>query len=70
MMEFIKLLKDYSKTPLEEKMNEYLGSVLDTTICTEKIKNKDFILQYIKPVNDFIISTTALPCADARRMIY
>ena len=68
-MEIIKLLKDYSKTPLEEKLNEYLSSSLDSTICAEPVKNKEFMIQYIKPINDFIIHTTALPCCDARRML-
>ena len=68
-MEIIKLLKDYSKTPLEEKMNEYLSSTLDSTICREPIKNKDFLIQYFKPINDFIIHTTAIPCCDAKRML-
>ncbi|MBR2069600.1 MAG: hypothetical protein IJ877_07575 [Candidatus Gastranaerophilales bacterium] len=68
-MEIIKILKDYSKTPLEAKINEYLSGSLDSTICREPIKNKEFMLQYIKPVNDFIIHTTAIPCCDVRRMI-
>ncbi|MBQ8475953.1 hypothetical protein IJ531_02715 [bacterium] len=68
-MEIVKLLKDYSKTPLEEKMNEYLSGSLDSTICVEPIKNKEFLLQYIKPLNDFIIHTTSVPCCDTRRML-
>ena len=68
-MEIIKLLKDYSKTPLEAKLNEYLSNTLDSTICVEHIKNKNFILQYIKPINDFIIHTTALPCCDVKRIL-
>ena len=68
-MEIIKLLKDYSKTPLDLKINEYLSGVLDSTICAEPIKNKEFLIQNIKPINDFIIHTTALPCCDARRML-
>ena len=68
-MEIVKLLKDYSKTPLEDKLNEFLSSSLDSTICREPIKNKAFMLEYIKPLNNFIIHTTALPCCDARRML-
>ncbi len=68
-MEIIKILKDYSKTPLEEKMNEYLSNTLDSTICVEPIKNKEFMLQYVKPLHDLVIHTTAIPCCDARRML-
>jgi len=69
-MEIIKLLKDYSKTPLESELNEYFSQQFDTSICREPIKNKDFMIKYIKPLNDFIIHTTAYPCCDTRRMLY
>lgn len=69
-MEIVKLLKDYSKTPLESNLNDLLSQKLDTTICYEKITNKKFLLKYVQPINDFIIHTTALPCCDVRRMLY
>ena len=68
-MEIIKLLKDYSKTPLEKELSNYFAQELDSTICVEKIKNKKFLIKYIQPINDFIIHTTALPGASARRML-
>ncbi|MBE7707472.1 MAG: hypothetical protein E7Z88_02070 [Cyanobacteria bacterium SIG27] len=67
-MEIIKLLKDYAKTPLQAELGEYFTQELDSTICAEKITNKKFLIQYVKPINDFIIHTTALPCSNARRM--
>ena len=69
-MEIVKLLKDYSKTPLEKELNDYFTQELDSTICVEKIKNKKFMIQYVKPLNDFIVHTTALSGANARRMLY
>ena len=69
-MEIVKLLKDYSKTPLESNLNDLLSQKLDTTICCEKITNKKFLLKYVQPINDFIVHTTALPCCDVRRMLY
>ena len=69
-MEIVKLLKDYSKTPLQKELSVYYTNELDSTICIEKIKNKKFMLQYIQPINDFIIHTTAMPCTNVRRMIY
>lgn len=67
-MEYIKLLKDYSKTPLEIGLSDYLTQKLVSVTCCEKIKNKDFMLQYIKPVNDFVIFTNALPNSNAKRI--
>ena len=69
-MEIIKLLKDYAKTPLEQELSDYFTQELDSTICVEKIKNKNFMIQYIQPINNFVIHTTALPCSNARRMLY
>lgn len=68
-MEIIKLLKDYSKTPLQEQLSNYFTQELDCVICAEKIKNKKFMIQHLKPLNDFIIYTTAFPCADVRRVL-
>ena len=69
-MEIIKILKDYSKTPLEKELSEYFSQEFDSTICREPIKNKAFMIQHLQPLNDFIIHTTAYPCCDARRMLY
>ena len=69
-MEIVKLLKDYSKSPLQKELSEYYTNELDSTLCVEKIKNKKFMIQYIQPINDFIIHTTAMPCVNARRMLY
>ena len=67
-MEIIKSLKDYSKTPLEKNLCQYFERELSTTICAEKIKNKKFMLEYIQPLNDFIIYTTVLPCSNFQRI--
>lgn len=69
-MEIIKLLKDYSKTPLEAQLKDYFSQEFDSSICREPITNKEFMIKYVMPVNDLIIHTTALPCCDARRMLY
>ncbi len=69
-MEIVKLLKDYAKTPQESSLTEYFSQEFDSTICCEKIKNKDFMIKYLKPLNDFIIHTTAMPCCDTRRLLF
>lgn len=67
-MEIIKLLKDYSITPLEKSLCQYFEKELSTTICREKIKNKRFMLQYIQPLNDFIIYTTGNIGSDLKQI--
>ena len=69
-MEIIKILKDYTKSSFENELSEYFIQEFDSVTCREPIKNKEFMIKYIQPVNDFIIHTTALPCTDARRMLY
>ncbi len=68
IMEIIKLLKDYPKTKRQKALSTYLNQELDTQICREKIKNKKFMIQYLQPINNFIIHTTALPCCNVKRM--
>lgn len=68
-MNIVKVLDDYSKTEDQRELVEYLKDVLPSTICYEPIKNKDFIRKYMTPLNDFVIWTTAMPCADTRRVL-
>ena len=69
-MEIVKILKDYAKTPQESNLVEYVSQEFDSTICYEKIKNKNFMIKHLQPLNDFIIHTTALPCCDTRRLLF
>lgn len=69
-MEIVKLLKDYAHTPLQQELSDYFTQELDSTICVEKIKNKKFLIQYLQPINDFVIHTTALSGTNARRILY
>ena len=62
-MNIVKVLDDYSKTDDQREL------VLPSTVCYEPIKNKDFIRKYMTPLNDFVIYTTAVPCADVRRVL-
>ncbi len=68
-MNIVKVLDDYSKTEEQRELVEYLKEALPSTICLEPIKNKEFIRRYMTPLNDFVIWTTAIPCADARRVL-
>ena len=68
IVKIVKLLKDYSKTPLEANVGKYFANTMDSTICFEEIKNKKFLTQYVKPIHDFIIYTTELPFSGVRRI--
>ena len=68
-MNIVKVLDDYSKTGDQRELVEYLKGVLPSTICYEPIKNKEFLRKYMTPLNDFVIYTTAMPCADVRRVL-
>lgn len=68
-MEIVKILKDYARTPFEEDLNNYLSQQFESTICREPITNKDFLIQYFQPINDFIIHTTTVAGADVKRIL-
>ncbi len=67
-MEIVKLLKDYSNSNIKNKYSEYLSNKLDSCICVEKIKNKNFMIKYLQPINDILIYTTELPCCNMKRI--
>ncbi len=68
-MEIVKILKDYARTPFEEDLNNYFSQQFESTICCEPIKNKEFLIKYVQPINDFIIHTTAVAGADVKRIL-
>ena len=68
-MEIVKLLKDYSKTELEKNLSEYLSQKLDSSICVEQIRNKKFLLEYVEPINDFLIYTTAYSFPQVKKVL-
>ena len=69
-MDIVKILKDYVKSPQEELFEEFLNEHLNSAMCSEEIKNPNFILQVNQPVNDFLIYTNSSPLVEARRLYY
>ena len=67
-MDIVKNLKDYTKSTQDELFEEFLNEHLESVTCYEKIKNPEFILQSVKPLNDFLIYTNASPEVEARRL--
>lgn len=59
-MDIIKNLKDYKLTTTERIMSGYLQNKADMAVCVEKIVNKEFIMQFLEPKNEFLIYTTAV----------
>lgn len=68
-MEIIKTLKDYTNSPLGKGLYDYMINTLDSVTCREPIKNIEFMLQYVKPVHDFVIYTNAKYGANSKRLI-
>ncbi len=69
-MEIVKILKDYARTPFEADLSNYLSQQFESVTCCEPIKNKDFLIKYVQPLNDFIIHTTTVAGADVKRILY
>lgn len=67
-MEYIKIIQDYSKNAAEEQMASYLANKLDSSICCEEIKNVNFKVKYLKPLNNFVIYSTAVCCEDKKEI--
>lgn len=61
-MQIVKLLKDFPKSNLQKALGDYLNDKLESSTCFVEIKNIDFMLQYAKPLNDFVVYTNQLPC--------
>ncbi|MBS4759870.1 MAG: hypothetical protein KHX03_04140 [Clostridium sp.] len=68
-MRIIKNLRDMSLNEDEKFFADIIKDEFGWNTCVEKIKNKDFLQRYVKPLHDFNIYTTAQPTAEGMRMI-
>lgn len=59
-MDIIKNLKDYSLTTQEKIFVSFLKENISSYSCVEKIANKEYIKEYVKPENDFLVYTTGV----------
>ena len=51
-MDIVRHMHDYEFTKQQTDFLEYLNESIGSYSCTERIRNKDFIAQHAKPVND------------------
>ncbi len=68
----MRIVKNFNDQSFNEDEKFFADIIKDEFGCNtwvEKIKNKDFIQQYSKPLNDFTIYTTAQPSAEGIRMV-
>lgn len=63
-MDIVKTIWDANLTDDQAFLAAIIREEFSCGSCTEKIKNKTYINQYLKPLNDFNIYTTAQPNAE------
>ncbi len=68
-MRIVKKITDYDLNDSQKVLAEFVEKKLPDSICSEKILNPQFLSEYIRPKNDFVIYTTAQPGTEARRII-
>ena len=66
-MDIIKNLKDYPLTTQEKIFTSFLKENIRSYSCSEKIRNKWYIQQYLAPDNDLLIYATGV--ADPRLLL-
>ncbi len=68
-MRIVKNLSDLSLNEDQKFFAEIIRDEFGYDTCVEDIKNKDFLIKYNKPRNNFTIYTTAHPTQEGVRMI-
>lgn len=68
-MDIVKNVRDLSLNEDEQFFAELITEEFGCYSCVEKIKNKDFLRQNVRPVNDFNIYTTAQPTVEGIRLV-
>ena len=68
-MDIVKTLWDANLTDDQEFFAAVLKEEFGCNSRVEQISNKAFLVNYAKPLNDFLIYTTALPTVEGIRMI-
>lgn len=66
-MDIIKNLKDYPLTTQQKIFASFLKENISSYSCSEKIRNPEYIKEYLTPENDFLIYTTGV--ADPRLLL-
>lgn len=68
-MDIVKNTKDLSLNEDEKFFAALIKEEFGCNTCVEKIRNKDFLQHYARPLNDFTIYTTAQPTVEGMRML-
>ena len=68
-MRIVKNSKDLSLNEDQKFFAEIIKDEFGYDTCVEDIKNKEFLIQYNKPRNNFTVYTTAHPTQEGIRMI-
>ena len=68
-MDIVRNLRDLSLNEDEKFFAEIIKDEFGHDSCVEKIRNKDFLRVYARPLHDFNIYTTAMPSAEGVRLL-
>ncbi len=68
-MRIVKKISDYDLNQAQKAFAEFFEGKTANTGCSEKILNPEFLSEYVRPKNDFLIYTTAQPGSEARRLV-
>lgn len=59
-MDIVKNLKDYNFSIQQRIFVSFLKENINSYSCSEKITNKDYLMQHCAPENDFVIYCTGV----------
>lgn len=68
-MDIVKNIRDLSLNEDEKFFAELITDEFGCYSCVEKVKNKDFLMQNARPINEFNIYTTAQPSVEGIRLV-
>ncbi len=68
-MDIVKNVRDLSLNEDEKFFAELIRDEFGWDTCVESVRNKDFLRQHVRPLNDFTIYTTAQPNVEGIRLV-
>jgi len=68
-MRIVKKISDYDLHEGQKIIADFVEKNAESSACTQKILNPEFLSEYIRPKHDFLIYTNAQPGSEARRIV-
>ena len=67
-MDIVKNIKDYGNSARDVLFQEFLEETLDSVVCSEKVVDRNCILDNSKPLHDFVVSSNEPANVYAKRL--